>query len=51
MMVTNWLWIVVGLLLGNPPALSKLATTLPMDADAESRVTLIRLKRRRLALE
>lgn len=40
--VTNWLWIVVGLLLGNSPALSKLATYLPMDTDAESRVTLIR---------
>ena len=40
--VTNWLWIVVGLLLGNSPALSKLATYLPMETDAESRVTLIR---------
>ena len=40
--ITNWLWIVVGLVLGNSPALSKIATYLPMDTQAESRVTLIR---------
>ena len=40
--VSNWLWIVVGLMQGNSPALSKLATYLPMDTNAESRVTLIR---------
>ena len=40
--ITNWLWIVVGLVLGHSPALSKIATYLPMDTQAESRVTLIR---------
>lgn len=40
--VTNWLWIVVGLVLGNSPTLSKIATYLPMDTQAESRVTVIR---------
>jgi len=40
--ITNWLWIVVGLVLGNSPALSKIATYLPLDTQAESRVTLIR---------
>jgi len=40
--IANWLWIVVGLLLGNSPALSRIATYLPMDTEAESRVTLIR---------
>ena len=40
--VTNWLWIVVGLVLGNSPALSKIATYLPMATQAESRVMLIR---------
>jgi len=40
--LTNWIWIVVGLLLGNSPALSQIATYLPMKTEAESRVTLIR---------
>lgn len=40
--VTNWLWLVVGLLLSNSPALSKMATYLPMAIDADSRVTLMR---------
>src|SRR3990172_1127755 len=40
--ITNWLWIVVSLVLGNSPALSKIATYLPMETQAESRVTLIR---------
>ncbi|MBI2975741.1 MAG: transposase, partial [Chloroflexi bacterium] len=40
--VTNWMWIVVGLLLGNSPALSQIATYLPMKTEAESRVTLVR---------
>ena len=38
----NWIWIVVGLLLGNSPALSQIATHLPMRTEAESRVTLVR---------
>lgn len=40
--LTNWMWIVVGLLLGNSPALSQIALCLPMKTEAESRVTLIR---------
>jgi len=40
--LANWLWIVVGLLQGRSPALSQIATYLPMDTQAESRVTLIR---------
>lgn len=40
--LTNWIWIVVGLLLGNSPALSQIATYWPMKTEAESRVTLIR---------
>jgi len=40
--LTNWLWIVVGLLLGQSPALSHIANYLPMTTVAESRVTLIR---------
>jgi hypothetical protein len=40
--LTNWLWIVVGLLLGQSPALSHIANYLPMATAAESRVTLIR---------
>lgn len=40
--LANWLWIVVGLLQGKSPALSQIATFLPMDTQAESRVTLIR---------
>lgn len=40
--LTNWIWIVVGLLLGRSPALSQMANYLPMKTAAESRVTLIR---------
>jgi hypothetical protein len=40
--LANWLWIVVGLLQGKSPALSQIATFLPMDIQAESRVTLVR---------
>jgi hypothetical protein len=40
--LANWLWIVVGLLQGKSPALSQIATFLPMETQAESRVTLIR---------
>ena len=40
--LTNWIWIVVGLLLGRSPALSQIANYLPMKTEAESRVTLIR---------
>ena len=40
--LANWLWIVVGLVQGKSPALSQIATFLPMDTQAESRVTMIR---------
>jgi len=40
--LTNWIWIVVGLLLSNSPALSQIAMCLPMKTEAESRVTLVR---------
>ncbi|NOH04092.1 MAG: transposase [Chloroflexi bacterium] len=40
--LANWLWIVVGLLQGKSPALSQIANFLPMNTQAESRVTLIR---------
>ena len=40
--VSNWLWSVVGLMQANSPALSKIATYLPMETNAESRVTLVR---------
>lgn len=40
--LTNWIWIVVGLLLGHSPALSQIAMYLPMKTEAESRVTLVR---------
>jgi hypothetical protein len=40
--LANFLWIVVGLLQGKSPALSQIATFLPMNTQAESRVTLVR---------
>jgi len=40
--VTNWIWIVVGILQARSLALSQIANHLPMDTEAESRVTLIR---------
>ena len=40
--MTNWMWIVVGILQANSMALSKIATFIPGTAEAESRVTTIR---------
>src|SRR5512136_1316823 len=40
--MTNWMWIVVGILQANSIALSKIATFIPGTAEAESRVTTIR---------
>jgi hypothetical protein len=40
--VTNWIWIVVGVLQSQSPNLSKIANCLPMETHAASRVTLIR---------
>ena len=40
--LTNWMWIVVGILQANSIALSKIATFIPGEAEAESRVTTIR---------
>ena len=40
--VTNWIWIVVGILQSNSCNLSKAANFLPMETNAESRVTLLR---------
>ena len=40
--VTNWIWIVVGILQSDSCNLSKAANFLPMETKAESRVTLIR---------
>lgn len=40
--VTNWIWIVVGILESQSPSLSKIANCLPMESQAASRVTLIR---------
>lgn len=40
--LTNWVWIVVGILQANSMALSRIATHIPGDAKAESRVTTIR---------
>jgi hypothetical protein len=40
--VTNWIWIVVGILQSGSCNLSKIANSLPMEAKAESRVTMIR---------
>lgn len=40
--VTNWIWIVVGILQSNSCNLSKVANFLPMETNAESRVTLLR---------
>src|SRR5438445_12205860 len=38
----NWVWIVVGILQANSIALSQIATHIPGEAQAESRVTTIR---------
>jgi len=40
--VTNWVWIVVGILQSQSPNLSKIANCLAMETQAASRVTLIR---------
>ena len=40
--LANWMWIVVGILQADSIALSKIATFIPGDAEAESRVTTIR---------
>jgi hypothetical protein len=40
--VTNWIWIIVGILQNQSPNLSKIANCLPMETKAASRVTLIR---------
>src|SRR5512137_267331 len=40
--LTNWMWIVVGILQANSIALSKIALFVPGEVEAESRVTTIR---------
>lgn len=40
--VTNWIWIIVGILQSQSAHLSQIANTLPLEGKAESRVTLIR---------
>ena len=40
--VTNWIWIIVGVLQSRSSNLSQIANFLPMETKAESRVTLIR---------
>jgi len=40
--VTNWIWIIVGILQNQSPNLSKIANCLPLETQAASRVTLIR---------
>lgn len=40
--LTNWMWIVVGILQANSIALSRIATYIPGEVEAESRVTMIR---------
>jgi hypothetical protein len=40
--VTNWIWIIVGILQSQSVNLSQIANTLPLATQAESRVTLIR---------
>ncbi len=40
--MVNWMWITVGILQANSVALSKIATHIPGEAKAESRVTMIR---------
>jgi hypothetical protein len=49
--VTNWMWIVVGILQANSMALSKIATFIPGTAEAESRVTTIRRWLKNLRVE
>ena len=40
--ITNWIWIIVGILQSQSSNMSKIANYLPMETEAESRVTLIR---------
>ena len=40
--VTNWIWIIVGILQSQSSNLSQIANCLPMETKAESRVTMIR---------
>jgi hypothetical protein len=40
--VTNWIWIIVGVLQSQSSNLSQIANFLPLETKAESRVTLIR---------
>ena len=40
--LTNWTWIVVGILQANSIALSQIANHIPSEAEAESRVTPLR---------
>ena len=40
--VTNWIWIIVGMLQSRSSNLSQIANYLPKETKAESRVTLIR---------
>ena len=40
--VTNWIWIIVGILQSQSCNLSQIANYLPLETKAESRVTLIR---------
>jgi hypothetical protein len=40
--VTNWIWVIVGVLQSQSSNLSQIANYLPMETQAESRVTLIR---------
>ena len=40
--VTNWIWIIVGILQSQSAHLSQIANFLPLETKAESRVTLIR---------
>ena len=40
--VTNWIWIIVGILQSESSNLSRIANCLPLETKAESRVTLIR---------
>ena len=40
--LTNWVWIVVGIILSESIALSQIATAIPKEVAAESRVTTIR---------
>jgi hypothetical protein len=49
--LTNWTWIVVGILQANSIALSKIANHIPGEAEAESRVTTIRRWLKNLKIE